>query len=299
MAMRGIDDQHVHAGVEQGFGPFQPGLADARRRSDPQPAPLVLAGVRMAFGLVDILDRDQAGADAVLVHHEQLLDPVLVQQALGFGPVDRFGHGDQVLAGHQLAHRLLRIVGEADVAVGDDARQPAVAALDHRNARDFVAVHQMQHVGKRLVRGDRDRVHHHARFVFLDLADFAGLLGRIHILVQHADTARLGHGNGELVLGDRIHCRRDQRNPQPDRPGEPGSGPGFRGQNVRPAGLQQDVVERQGFGNGCGKRNVGGGHAVRACALQGCGERLADADCPARLTTFEWQGKAARYSASS
>ena len=96
MAVRGIDDQHVHAGVEQGFGPFQPGVADPGRRCNPQPALFVLAGVGMALGLVHILDRDQAGADAVLVHHQQLLDPVLVQQALGFGPVDRFGHGDQI-----------------------------------------------------------------------------------------------------------------------------------------------------------------------------------------------------------
>ena len=299
MAVRGIDDENVHASVEQGFGAFQPGLADAGRRGDPQPAPLVLAGIRMAFGLVDVLDRDEAGTDAVLVHHKQLLDPVLVQQALGLGAVDRFGHGHQVLAGHQLAHRLLRIVGEPDVPVGDDARQPAVAAFDHRNAGNAVTLHQVQHIGEGPVRRDRDRIYHHARFILLDLADLAGLVRRLHILVQNADTAGLGHGDGELVFGDRIHRRRDQRNPQPDGPGEPRSRIGVGRQDCGPARLQQHVVESQGFGDGCGKRNVGGGHAVRACALQICGERLADADCPTRLTTFERRGKAARYSASS
>ena len=247
-------------------------------------------------GLVDILDRDQAGADTVLVHHQQLLDPVLVQQALGFGPVDRFGHGDQIFAGHQLAHRLLRNVGEAHIPVGDDPGQPPVAALDHRNAGYPMTVHQVQHVGKGSVRRDRDRVHHHARFVFLDLADFACLVRRLHILVQDADAAGLGHGNGELVFRDRIHGGRDERNAQADRPCEPGAGLGLCRQDGRPAGLQQDVVEGQRLGDGRDRRGGGDGHAVRACALckiETIAGRMADADCPTCLTTNPQPRKAA------
>ena len=46
MAVRGIDHQHVDAGLDQRLGPLQPGRAGADRGADPQPAVRVLAGVR-------------------------------------------------------------------------------------------------------------------------------------------------------------------------------------------------------------------------------------------------------------
>ena len=80
MAMRGVDHDHVHLGGDQRLGAGMPVLAHAGRRGDAQPAELVLVGERMRLRLVHVLDGDQADAAIGLVHHQQLLDPVPVQQ---------------------------------------------------------------------------------------------------------------------------------------------------------------------------------------------------------------------------
>ena len=126
-----------------------PGVARAGGGTDAQPALRVLAGVREALRLLDVLDRDQADQAVGVVDHEQLLDPVLVQQLHGLGAADALAHRDQPLGGHQLAHRPLAARHEADVAVGEDADQPAARPLDHRQAGDAVALHQVERLAQR------------------------------------------------------------------------------------------------------------------------------------------------------
>ena len=48
----------------------------------------VLAGEGMLLRLLDVLDRDEADAVIVVVDHQQLLDAVLMQQALGLVAAD-------------------------------------------------------------------------------------------------------------------------------------------------------------------------------------------------------------------
>ena len=81
----------------------------------------------------------------------------------------------EILPGHQLATGWLRIFGEADVAVGEDAAQLA-RLLDDRDAADAVGLHQLQRFGERLVRRHGDRIDDHAAFEALDRADRGGLL---------------------------------------------------------------------------------------------------------------------------
>ena len=137
MAVRGVDDEAVDAGRHQQLGALETLVADRRRRGDAQAPVGVLGGVGMGGRLLDVLDGDQADAAARVVDHDQLLDPVLVQQPARLVLADALADGDD-LAGHQFGDRLARIVGEAHVAVGEDAdelRRLAVRpALDHRNA---------------------------------------------------------------------------------------------------------------------------------------------------------------------
>ena len=70
-------------GVDQPLGALEAVVADAGRRRDPQPPLRVLGGVGVELRLLDVLDGDQADAVAGLVDDQQLLDAVLVQQALG------------------------------------------------------------------------------------------------------------------------------------------------------------------------------------------------------------------------
>ena len=72
----------------------------------------------MAGGFFDILDGDKARAAIALIDDHQLFDAVLVQQALGLFAVDALGNGDEVFFRHQLVDFLLRVGGEAHVAVG-------------------------------------------------------------------------------------------------------------------------------------------------------------------------------------
>ena len=92
MAMRRVDHQHVDAGIEQSLGPRQPLVAGAGGGCDAQPALLVLAGIRVQLRLLDVLDGDEADTAVVVVGDQQLLDAVLVQQALGGLAVGALGH---------------------------------------------------------------------------------------------------------------------------------------------------------------------------------------------------------------
>ena len=83
MAVRGVDDHDVDPGGEQRLGALQFLAAGAGGGGDAQPPVLVLRGVREELRLLDVLDRDQPGAAVFVVDDQQLLDAVLVQQALG------------------------------------------------------------------------------------------------------------------------------------------------------------------------------------------------------------------------
>ena len=48
----------------------------------------------------------------------------------------------------------------------------------------------------------------HPRFRALHLVDFLGLRVDRHVLVDDAEAALLGHGDGEPRLGDGVHGRR-------------------------------------------------------------------------------------------
>jgi hypothetical protein len=242
-----VDHDDVDLGVEQRLGAGETVLADAGGGGDPEAALGVLAGGGMGLGFFDILDRDQADAAVVLVDHQQLLDPVLVQQALGLVPLGPFLHRDQVVSGHELADRLAAVLGEAHVAVGQDANQRPGAALDHRNAGDAVALHQGQRIGQGLVGIDGDRVHHHAAFELLDLAHLVGLLLDREVLVDHAHAAGLGHGDGEPAIGHGIHGRGEQRDAQLDRAGQTRARVGLAGQDGGFRRLEKDVVESERF----------------------------------------------------
>ena len=78
--VRGVNDQHVDAGVDQGDCPCPRVVADTHRGSDKQPAVAVLGGQWELFGLDEILDGDQPGQLAVAVDDRQLLNLVAAQQ---------------------------------------------------------------------------------------------------------------------------------------------------------------------------------------------------------------------------
>ena len=80
MAVRGVDDHDIRAGIDQELGAGKALVAGAGRGGDPQTALLVLGGMRMMRRLLHVGDGDEADAFIVLIDHDQLLDPVFVQK---------------------------------------------------------------------------------------------------------------------------------------------------------------------------------------------------------------------------
>jgi hypothetical protein len=105
--------------------------------------------------------------------------------------------------------------------------------------------HQLQRIRQRRIRGDRDRIHHHAGFEFLHLRDLSRLILRIQIAVNDADAAGLRHGNGEPCFGDGVHGRRQDGNVQRDRPRNPCAHIDRARQDVRGGGPDQHIVESE------------------------------------------------------
>ena len=249
MAVRGVDHDQIDARRHQPLGAVEALVADGGGGGDAQTSLLVLAGIRIGDRLLDILHGDQADAAILRVDDQQLLDPVLMQQALGLVLTDILAHGDETLMGHQLRHLLRRIGGEAHVAVGQDADELAglsvARAFHHRDAGDAVLLHQRERVGERGVRCNGQRIDHHAGFELLDLAHLDGLLVRIHVAVDHPDAAGLRHGDRHARLGHGVHGRGHDRDIQGDVAGDARADVDFGRHHVRETRLQQNVVEGQ------------------------------------------------------
>ena len=247
MTVRGIDDEHVDARVDQRRDALFGIAADADRRADAQAFAIVLARVRIVARLLDVLDRDQAAQTKRIVDDQHLLDAVLVQQRQHFVLGSALLHRDQpLLARHDVLDRILGLLLEAQVAVGDDADE--LLAIDHRHAGDVVRARDLHDFADRGLRRHRDRIADHARFELLDQAHFGRLAFDGHVLVDDADAAGLRHRDGEARFGDGIHRRRDDRQVQADRAGQAGAKIDVARKYARKRGNERNVVEGESFG---------------------------------------------------
>src|SRR6266540_354318 len=183
----------------------QPAPSSAAHRSGhAQPPVLVLVGVGMLAPLEDVLDGDQTLQHALFVHHGELLDTMLGEDALGF--VQRGAHGsrDQLLLGHRVADRPVEPPLELQVAVRDDADQSPGSVHDG-DARDLEAPHQLVSLAQRAVGAESDRIQDHPRLTALDAVHLRRLAVDGHVLVDHADPALARHRHRHFGFGDGVH----------------------------------------------------------------------------------------------
>ena len=274
MTVGGVDDEQVDPGVDQPLGPFHPVRPHRGGGTDAQRTVGILGGGRVELAFLHILDGDQARAVAGLIDDQQLFDAVLVQQLLGLRLFDAFLHRHQTLAGHQFIDLLGRVVGEAHIAVGQDADEPPglapalPAILDDRNAGDTVGAHQFHRVGQGGVRADGQRIDHHAAFELLDLPHFLRLLFRREVAVDDAHATGLRHGDGEAGFRHRIHRGRQDRQVENDLLRQPRGDIHLAGHDGAVAGLQQHIVECEGVVPGEGGDDLGHGSCSN-CARSG------------------------------
>src|SRR6266545_421821 len=240
--VRRVDRDDVHPRLEERLDPGLPVDADADGGAAQKPAERVLRGVRVLLDLLDVLDRDEPLQLEGVVHDEQLLDAVGVKEVLRL--VDRHpdAGGDEVPR-HHLLDALLEVLLEAQVAVREDADEPA--PLDHRDAADPVLAHEAHRAVDRGVRLDRHRVGHDGGLELLDLHDLRRLLLDRQILVDEPEPAGGRHGDRHARLGHRVHRGGHDRDVDLDVAGEPGRRLDRLRQHVRFGREKQDVVERE------------------------------------------------------
>jgi hypothetical protein len=186
----------------------------------------------------------------VVVHHQQLLHAVLVQNAFGVFERGADGYGDEPVPALRHAGRdgQMEIRLKAQVAIGEDADQvPAFGG--HRNAGDAKLLHQFERVGDRLVGADGDGIDNHAALGALHAVDLLHLPFERHVAVNDADAALLGEGDGQVCFRHRVHGGADDRNLQGNPAGQQGAGVGLPGQNGAVRRLQENVVKGEAFLN--------------------------------------------------
>ncbi|MNQ69345.1 hypothetical protein D3C85_839360 [compost metagenome] len=279
--MGGVHHHHVDAGGDQCGNTFAGIGAGAHRRAYAQAAQVILGGQRIGLGLLDITEGHQAAQVEVLVDHQHLLDAVFVELDLHLFQRGAFTGGDQlVLRSHDRGDGVAHVRLEAQVAAGDYAHQ--FALVHHREAGEAVLAGDLQQLDDLGGGGDGHRVTDDGGLVTLDLAHFGSLLLDGHVLVDDADAAFLGHGDGQAGFGHRIHRGGHQRDVQFDAAGQAGLEADILRQNLGITRDQENVVEGQGFladtqhggGSQAGKLEARHYNGARAFAQRG--RRAAD-----------------------
>ena len=240
--MRGVDHHDIDSRFAQRRDPVQGVRRGADGRADAQPAHSVLAGIRKFGGLLKVLYRDHALEFVVACHHQNLLDAVLVQQRehLILGRI--FAHRDQaVLRRHDGGNRSVQFGFEAQIPMRDDADD--FRAQNHRYPGDVLRAGQLDDLTNRHVRFHGDRVADHAALEFLDAVDLTRLIVDGHVLVDDADTAFLGDGDGQPRLGHGIHRGGYHGEIDLDFAGQLAGQRDIAGQHFRICRHQQNVVE--------------------------------------------------------
>ena len=125
---------------------------------------------------------------------------------------------------------------------------PSAAAIargiiDDGNSADVVLAHEPAGLADGGGGRKGDRIDDDAILAALDLLDLAGLIFDREVLVNDADAAFLGEGDGKGGFGDGIHRRGDERNVELDLAREPGVGVGVGGNEITAGGNQQDIIE--------------------------------------------------------
>ena len=243
--MGGVEADGVHLGVDQRGDAIHHIAGDANGGGAEQATLTVLGGVGVLLGLLDVLDGDEAAQHVVLVHQRQFFDAVFGEDLARLFQRGAHRGGDEVFRGHDLGD-LAGIVGlKAQIAVGEDADQLAVFGDGH--AGDAVARHQFLRVGDEMIRGEEERIGDDAVFRTLDLVHLRGLRLDGHVLVDDAQTAFAGDGDGQTRVGDGIHGGAHQGDVQGDALGERHGGVYLLGQHIALAGDQQNVVKSKPF----------------------------------------------------
>ena len=101
--MRRIHDDHIHTRSGQGFNASRRLRTSAYRSTHQQATLVVLGGMGVSFGLLDILDGHHALEVESVVDDQHLFDAMAMQQLTYFSGGDPFLNSNQlVFGGHNI-----------------------------------------------------------------------------------------------------------------------------------------------------------------------------------------------------
>jgi hypothetical protein len=200
----------------------------------------------LSRGLLDVLHRDHAAQAEVVVDDQHLLDAVLVQQLQHLVLGRALAHRDQPLARrHDLADRLVERVSKrrSRLVTMPTSRSPSTTGTPEMpRARVSSSTSRMVLSGPTVIGSLMMPLSN-----FLTAAHLARLRSARHVLVDDADAAFLGQRDREARLGDGVHRGGHSGRFRSISAGQAGAQADVARQDFRVGGLEQDVVEGEGF----------------------------------------------------
>ena len=178
----------------------------------------------------------------VFIHNGQLFHLAAQQQRLGFLQSDALRGGNEVIFGHHFPDGDIEAGHELEVAVGDDAHQLAIGIADG-DAADMELAHQAVGIADEVFRREEKGIIDDTVFAALDAIHLIGLLANGHILMNDADAALPGHGDGHAAFGNGIHGGTDERSIEVNIPGQTGAHIDIGGQHCAVGRYHQDIIE--------------------------------------------------------
>ena len=145
-----------------------------------------------------------------------------------------FNRYQSLFGGHHRGDRSIHIRGETNIATGDNTDQ--VIFVEDGNTGDIIGFGKGMKISQSGCSLKSEGVFNHTTFIFFNCPDLFGLLLDGHALVDNADTAFLGKGNGQTRLGHSIHGRGNQRDIHGNTAGQLGRCIYIFGCNLRVAG---------------------------------------------------------------
>ena len=217
VALGGVDDQHVHTGLQQGRNSLRivPGV-DARTHQIALLSIQQLLGVGLVRGVV--LPEDEVQQVVVFVHDGQAVQLVLPDDVVGLFQRGLRGGGDQLLPGSHEGGNLVRRLhaGDPVVPAGHDAKELTVggAVIGDGHGGEAVLCLQRQNICQSVLRGQIGSRGDEAGLVVLDPGDHGRLALNGLRAENEADAALLRQCNGQRVIGHRLHNGGSQGNVQ-------------------------------------------------------------------------------------
>ena len=217
--MCSVDDNGIHTSLHQCFHALEGVSCNAHSCCHAQATFFVLASHWLIFCLCDVLVGNQAYQMIFFIHHWQLLNLMLHQDARRIVEVSLLMGDNQILTGHHMVNQFVQIGLETKVTIRHDTYQ-LIIIIHNRDTTNMKFRHHAECILHRRATLDGHRVVNHTILSTFHDSHLTGLFLYTHILVNHTDSTFSCNSNSHSSLSHSVHSSCDKRNFQIDVTGE-------------------------------------------------------------------------------